>query len=200
VNAALALLIAIGIAVLIAACSIAPTSPPPAASRGRQAAPDAAGEAVPPSVALPTTPKPPSPLDLYKQSAARHIVVKNRPRTFEDVPEHFLRSIVVLRIVVDSRGTVKTVFVDRGNGYTSLEKVAVKAVRDSSPLPAPPPQLVRTGSLEYSESFLFRKDNRFQIRSIALEQPDPDAPPPVKRAAGTQATAAPAQATPAKKR
>jgi protein TonB len=197
-NAALALLIAIGVAVLVAACATTPTSSAPATVKGKEAAPDAPGEALSPNVAVPATPKPPSALDLYKQGAARHIAVKNRARTFEDVPEHFLRSIVVLRIVVDGRGAVKSVWVDRGNGYTSLEKVAVKAVRDSSPLPAPPPQLVRTGSLEYSESFLFRKDNRFQIRSIALEQPDPDAPP-VKRAAATQATPATVKAAPAKK-
>jgi protein TonB len=190
-SATVALLVAIGAAALVAACSTAPTTSPTSAGKPRDTPAEAASEATSGVVSVPGTPKAPSPLDLYKQSAARRIVAKNRARTFDDVPEHFLRSIVVLRIVVDGRGTVKTVLVDRGNGYTALERVAVKAVRDSSPLPAPPPQLVRVGALEYSESFLFRKDNRFQVRSIALEQPDPNAPRSVKAATATPPTAAP---------
>jgi protein TonB len=189
-SAIVALLVAIGAAVLVAACSTGPTTSPTSAGKPRDTQAEAANEAASGIVSAPGTPKAPSPLDLYKQSAARHIVAKNRARTFDDVPEHFLRSIVVLRIVVDGRGTVKTVLVDRGNGYTNLERAAVKAVRDSSPLPAPPPPLVRSGALEYSESFLFRKDNRFQVRSIALEQPDPNAPRPVKTATATPPPAA----------
>lgn len=182
-SGAAALLLALGAAILVAACATSSSPSAPTTAKRKEAAPDAGTEAVTGGTGTGApvfTVRAPSPLDLYKQSAARHIVAKNRSRTFDDVPEHFLRSIVVLRIVVDGQGTVKTVWVDRGNGYTSLERVAVKAVRDSSPLPPPPVGLARTGMLEYSESFLFRKDNRFQVRSIALEQPDPDAPPAVK--------------------
>jgi protein TonB len=190
-SATVALVVAIGAAMLVAGCSTAPTTSETSAGKPRGTRAEAASEATSGIVSVPGTPKAPSPLDLYKQSAARHIVAKNRAHTFDDVPEHFLRSIVVLRIVVDGRGTVKTVLVDRGNGYTNLERAAVKAVRDSSPLPAPPPSLVRLGTLEYSESFLFRKDNRFQVRSIALEQPDPSAPRPLKTATATPPPAAP---------
>jgi protein TonB len=180
---------------LLAACASGPGAPGTAAERPAPA-PPATGPKAEPATA-PPFPAVPTALDLYKQGAARHISAKNRSRTFTDVPEHFLRSIVVVRIVVDSKGAVKSARVDRGNGYRNLEQVAVKAVRDSSPLPAPPPELMRAGALEYSETFLFRHDNRFQIRSIALEQPDPDAPRPVKSPA---ATAAPVHSPVAKKK
>lgn len=164
------LLLALAIAALLAACATAPESP----GAGATTADAATGTPASPAAPSPAVPPSPSPLDLYKQGAARHLVAKNKPRTFDTVPHHFLRSIVVLRIVVDARGVVRTVWVERGNGYVKLEQVAMKAVRDSSPLPAPPPELMRTGALEYSETFLFRNDNKFQVRSIALEQPDPN--------------------------
>jgi protein TonB len=180
--------IAVSVTALVAGCTAGSGTSAKAPEKPSTAAAPPASTATP--ATAPPLPAAPTALDLYKQSAARQVSAKNKSRTFTDVPEHFLRSIVVVRIVVDGRGVVKSARVDRGNGYKNLEQIAVKAVQDSSPLPAPPPDILRAGTLEYSETFLFRKDNRFQIRSIALEQPDPDAPRPAKSPATAAAPAA----------
>ena len=46
----------------------------------------------------------------------------------------------------------------------------MQSVRDASPLPAPQRSLVRNGRIELTETWLFRDDGRFQIRTLAQAQ------------------------------
>jgi len=162
-------LLAVLLVVLAAGCAIQGASTG-AARRAATASQLTMPSSVAPDPAKGPSPAPPSPLDLYKQSAAKRIVERNKPRVFEGVPEHFLRSIVVLRLAVDVKGTVRSANLYRGNGYTELEAAARTAALAASPLPPPPTELLRGGVLEFNETWLFRKDGKFQVRSIALPQ------------------------------
>jgi protein TonB len=50
------------------------------------------------------------------------------------------------------------------------EKVAHSSVRAAAPFPAPPTSLLRRGTLEIAETWLFRDDGKFQVRSLAEVQ------------------------------
>jgi protein TonB len=82
-----------------------------------------------------------------------------------------LKSIVVLDITVDRNGNLARVAVRRSNGYTVLEQRAVSSVRRAAPFEAPSFTLRRQdGSVNVLETFLFRNDGRFQIRSLVAER------------------------------
>ena len=55
----------------------------------------------------------------------------------------------------------------RSNGYKALENAALDSVRRAAPY-APPPLLARRadGSVSFLETFLFRDDGRYRIRSL----------------------------------
>jgi protein TonB len=74
---------------------------------------------------------------------------------------------VVLSITVQPGGTVHAKVV-RSNGFRSLEARALRSVRRAAPLP----RWSAAGKhpIHYYETWLFRSDGRFQIRSIAPVQ------------------------------
>jgi protein TonB len=47
-----------------------------------------------------------------------------------------------------------------------LEDRALESVHRAAPFDAPSSQLLRGGSVHFLETFLFRDDGRFQIRSL----------------------------------
>jgi protein TonB len=51
-----------------------------------------------------------------------------------------------------------------------LAAVATRSVRAVGPLPAPPPEFLRRGELQLVETWLFRDDGRFQVRTLAEPQ------------------------------
>ena len=106
----------------------------------------------------------------YKKDAALWIASVNRQILFQGVPPPVLKSVVVLSIVIDALGQPTHVAVMRSNGYTELEKIAVQSVYRSAPLPHPNRLITRHGVLEYTETWLFRDDGRFQIRTLAQPQ------------------------------
>lgn len=109
-------------------------------------------------------------VDGYKRDAARRIYFRNAKLLFDGAPPPVLKSIVVLTIRADAKGTPTSVKVMRSNGYHDLEQVAMKSVRDASPLPVPHPAVLKNGGIEYVETWLFRDDGRYQIRSLADAQ------------------------------
>lgn len=152
------------LASLLAGCAAPPSAPPPPAPPpSAVAATNAAAMAAhPQSFALS--------IDGYKRDVARHIY-RNRPdEQFDGAPPPMLRSVVVLTIRIDSVGNPVHVAVVRSNGYHELEEVAIRSVKSTAPLPMPNRLVARNGSAEYFETWLFRDDGRYQIRSLAEPQ------------------------------
>ena len=103
----------------------------------------------------------------YKKEFALRIVHDN-PEVFHDALPKMLKSIVVLDVSIDRDGRLAHVFVTRSNGYKNLENIALKNVRRGAPYAAPLGLARRSdGSLNFMETFLFRDDGRFQVRSLA---------------------------------
>ena len=138
---------------VLAACASPPAAPP--------AAPPPAAAAV-----LLPAPLPAPTLDDYKRRLAGRIVAASAKAFHAPLPR-IMRSIVVLHIRVDSRGRPLRIAVFRSNGYPGLEQRAVARVVDAVPRPAPPAALLEDGeSLSFLETFLFRDDGLFQVRSL----------------------------------
>jgi periplasmic protein TonB len=149
---------------LLAACSAQRNAPLPTA-------PAAVTQPVPPTVESASAQKSHSwTVNGYKKDAALWISSVNQKHLYEGAPPAMLKSVVVLAIAVDTGGNPLRVAVLRSNGYTELEKAAVQSVERAAPLPQPSRLIVRHGSLEYTETWLFRDDGRFQIRTLAQPQ------------------------------
>lgn len=154
---------------LLAACG-APSPPPEAPPQPRSVAPAPPATPVPPPQAAPARPEPPlSPLDRYKRTVARAILQANAAGTFEGVPPHMLRAVIVLQLTIDARGALVDVKTLRTRD-TALAAAATRSVRAAAPLPVPPRELLRGGRLELAETWLYRDDGKFQVRSVAEPQ------------------------------
>jgi TonB family protein len=159
-------------ATIVAGCA---TSPPPHAIGAAPAVEEShtmAARAVAPTAAY--TPKhltsDGASLDVYKQHAAKHIAAVTPDRQADSLPP-MLKSVVVLDISVDREGNPVHVAVRRSNGYKDLERAAVESVKRAGPLPAPSAAVLGGHpTVSYVETWLFRHDGRYQIRSIAEEQ------------------------------
>jgi hypothetical protein len=124
-----------------------------------------AGCATPPAppVARPT-------LDEYKRVVAKRITDASRDTYAEPVPE-MLKSIVVLEITLDKAGAPLEVAVYRTNGYDELSARAIASVVDAAPFAPPASALLQgDGSVSFLETFLFRDDDSFQLRSLVPAQ------------------------------
>ena len=105
-------------------------------------------------------------LDAYKIEVAKRIAGSSPDLFGEPLPE-ILKSIVVLDISIDRDGVLQQVSLRRSNGFKALEQRAEASVRKAGPFSAPAPELLRgTSSVRFLETFLFRDDGRFQIRSL----------------------------------
>ena len=141
------------------ACAPVPQQPP---------APELpAPRALAPAVIVPKVVEPkPVALHDYKKGVAARIVRANAQTYSEPMPE-ILKSIVVLEITIDLLGQPTAVSVYRSNGYRTLERRALSSVAKAAPYPLPEPELLRgRGSLTFLETFLFRDDDFFQVRSL----------------------------------
>ncbi len=102
---------------------------------------------------------------------ARHIQTVNRQRVFEGRPPHPLKAIVVLEITVAADGRIERAQVLRAPDHArELGAEAVRTVQAASPLPPPPREMVSRGAVRLTETWLFRQDNFFQLRSLAQVQ------------------------------
>jgi protein TonB len=102
----------------------------------------------------------------YKRGVASRIVRASAETYSEPMPE-MMKSIVVLEITIDLLGQPSAVSVYRSNGYRRLEQRAMASVARAAPYPLPSPELVQgRGSLTFLETFLFRDDDFFQVRSL----------------------------------
>jgi protein TonB len=150
---------------LVAACG-APTPPAPE----KPAAPPPAPVApAPPQAAVPKLPPPRTPLDAYKRDVAQRILSANAAQTFEGPPPEILQAVVVLQFTIERSGTLTGLKTLRSR-HPPQEKVALASVRAAAPFPSPPVALLRSSRVEVAETWLFRDDGKFQIRSLAEPQ------------------------------
>lgn len=111
-------------------------------------------------------------LDGYKRDLALQISQMNASKVYSERPQALLRSVIVLRYVVDARGNLVRSEIMRSNRDRETEATALATLRNSSPFPKPAAHLLRRGQLELSETWLFNHDGRFQLRTVALPQMD----------------------------
>lgn len=162
-------------AVMVAAagCGSAPpsttTAPAPAAS----APAPAAASSVPPGAPAGSGPRlaarDPA-LEQWKRQAAERIHAVNAPQLFEGRPHHLLQGVIVVDVTVDRSGKVTRSRIVRSPGIARLNDVVLASLKTASPLPAPPPALVKTGAITYSETWLFTNDSKWRLRTLTLPQ------------------------------
>lgn len=159
---------------ILAACGSPAPAPPTATSSAPIVKPPIETADVRPSAAPAPSPVRLAALDPalenWKRTAAEKVYAVNRAQLFDGRPEHLLRAVIVVEVTVDREGRVTRSKILRSPGITSLDSVALGSLKAASPLPAPPSKLVAKGPLVFSETWLFRKDGRFQLRSLALPQ------------------------------
>jgi len=104
--------------------------------------------------------------DAYKRHVAEKIAAANSNSLADTLPP-ILKSVVVLEISIDNEGNAVDVSVRRSNGYKELEQTAIASVKRVGKFPAPSQDVLGGhAQLTYLESFLFRPDGRYQIRSL----------------------------------
>jgi protein TonB len=150
-------------AAIVAACTSQQPAPPVV-----QPAP--APAAVPAPVPLEAPKSSSWTVDGYKKDAALWIYGANPKGLYEGAPPPILKSVVVLSIAIDRHGHPTRVTVLRSNGFSELDKLAVQSVKRADPLPPPSRMIMRGGGLEFTETWLFRDDGRFQLRTLASTQ------------------------------
>jgi protein TonB len=109
-------------------------------------------------------------LDEYKAEVAHAVLHANAQHTFiGDLPP-VLKAVIVLQLEVDRNGFPFRIDLFRSNGYKELEARAIGSVR-ASKLPRPNGTVTRgDGSVTFTETWLFREDGKFQIRTLAGPQ------------------------------
>lgn len=111
-------------------------------------------------------------LDGYKRDLAHRITQVSSTRVYIGRPQALLRSVVVVRYVVDADGALLRSEIMRSNRDRETEATALSSLRGAAPFPKPAAHLVRYGKVELSETWLFNSDGRFQLRTIAEPQMD----------------------------
>lgn len=108
----------------------------------------------------------------YQLALANRIAQVNSTKVYIGRPQALLRSVVVVKFVVDANGSLVRSEIMRSNRDRVTENTALASVRSTAPFPKPGPSLLRHGRVEVIETWLFNKDGRFQLRTIAEPQMD----------------------------
>ncbi|WP_050466834.1 TonB family protein [Herbaspirillum chlorophenolicum] len=106
----------------------------------------------------------------YKQDLAKRISQVNFTSVYVERPQALLRSVIVVKYVVDRDGNLVKSEILRSNRDKQAEASALGSLKNTAPFPKPPEALLQHGRIEFSESWLFNNDGRFQLRSVALAQ------------------------------
>ncbi len=107
----------------------------------------------------------------WKRSAAERIQAANRSLVFVGSPPNPLRAVVVVEMTIAADGQIRRADVLRvPNHSKELGGVALRSLHAAAPLPPPPKALVVHGPVRVTETWLFRDDGQFQIRTLASAQ------------------------------
>jgi TonB family protein len=101
----------------------------------------------------------PSSHDTDKQTVARD-VLQHQPGAYCEPGSEMLKSVVILEIAIGGDGALLGVSVVRSNGHPELAQRALDTVTAAAPF-TPPGE-----GVQFLESFLFREDECFLIRSL----------------------------------
>ncbi|MCU0768081.1 MAG: TonB family protein [Burkholderiaceae bacterium] len=151
------------VALAMVGCSVppAPTAPAPASAPAPTAPPQLAKRSPEPSRAEAD----------WRRAVAQHIQSVNAAKVFEGRPPNPLKAVVVLDVAVAADGRLQRVGVLRAPAHArELGDEAIRTIRHAAPLPAPPQALLNHGSVRFTETWLFREDDRFQLRTLAQTQ------------------------------
>lgn len=109
-------------------------------------------------------------LDAYKIDVAQHILAGNADTIFNGQLPPLLPAIVVVSIGIDANGQLSKAVVQRSRNQEA-SRVALASLRRVGNYPKPA-RLLHSGSkmLEFSETFLFNADYKFQLRTLAAPQ------------------------------
>ncbi|MEO6354703.1 MAG: hypothetical protein ABIO19_15955 [Burkholderiaceae bacterium] len=109
-------------------------------------------------------------LDAYKIDVAQHILAGNADTIFNGQLPPMLPAIVVVSIGIDADGQLSKAVVQRSRNQEA-SRVALASLRRVGNYPKPA-RLLHSGSkmLEFSETFLFNADYKFQLRTLAGPQ------------------------------
>ncbi len=108
----------------------------------------------------------------YQLALAQRIAQVNSTKVYIGRPQALLRSVVVVKYVVDARGSLVRSDIMRSNRDRRTEATALASLRSTAPFPKPAASLLRHGRVELMETWLFNNDGRFQLRTIAEPQMD----------------------------
>ncbi|TFV98569.1 hypothetical protein E4K72_17240 [Oxalobacteraceae bacterium OM1] len=163
-TAAIVAVIGTAAAAFLAGCSSSSYSPilvsssaPSSSSASRHAAPSSSGAWS---------------VDSYKRDVAERISQVNAAKVYPGRPQALLRSVIVVKYVIDAHGNLVRSDIVRSNRDRENEATALASLRNSQPFPKPASHLLSHGRLEVSETWLFNNDGRFQLRTIAQPQMD----------------------------
>ncbi len=107
----------------------------------------------------------------WKRIAAEHIQATNRNLIYSGAPPNPLRAVVVVEMTVSADGQVRRAELLRVPAHSrELGAVALRTLSAASPLPPLPRALVAQGTIRTTETWLFREDGHFQIRTLASPQ------------------------------
>jgi protein TonB len=162
-NTRFAILIAAGV---LAGCASRPAETPVAQTPAKPARAEKKTEPVEAGASSART------VDGYKRDLALRISEVNAGKVYTGRPQALLRSVVVLRYVVDAQGDIVRSEIMRSNRDRETESTAMATLRNSAPFPRPASHLLKRGQLELTETWLFNNDGRFQLRTIAQPQMD----------------------------
>lgn len=109
-------------------------------------------------------------LEQWKRQAAEHIHSANSRQLFEGRPHHLLQGVIVADVTVDRSGKVMRSKIVRSPGIARLDNAVLASLKTASPLPAPPPAVVKTGAITYSETWLFTNDSKWRLRTLTMPQ------------------------------
>ena len=146
-----------------------PATPAPAVS-GPTAAPSAPAATAPMTGAGPRLAARDPALEQWKRLAAERIHAANANQLFEGRPHHLLQGVIVVDVTIDKSGQVTRSRIVRSPGIARLNNVVQASLKTASPLPVPPPGLVKTGLMTYSETWLFTNDSKWRLRTLTVPQ------------------------------
>lgn len=109
-------------------------------------------------------------LSAYQKELAIHISQRNSPHVYVTQPQALLRSVIVIKFVLDAKGKLLSRDILRSNKDKETEQTALASLSRAQNFPAPLASWLRQGKLELIETWLFNSDGRFQLRTIALPQ------------------------------